>query len=98
MRIAIAFTLLAAVHCGGPHSTPSNQGDARASPGPTATDPAFVGMAEITVTLKPEAQWRPGMTWDRLLDEMDAKLRIPGFPNIWWMPIQTRTEMGMEWD
>ncbi len=60
---------------------------------PTATDPAFVGMAEITITLKPEAQWRPGMTWDRLLDEMDAKLRIPGFPNIWWMPIQTRTEM-----
>jgi copper/silver efflux system protein len=60
---------------------------------PTATDPAFVGMAEITVTLKPENQWRPGMTWDRLLDEMDAKLRIPGFPNIWWMPIQTRTEM-----
>lgn len=60
---------------------------------PTATDPAFVGMAEITVTLKPEAQWRPGMTWDRLLEEMDAKLRIPGFPNIWWMPIQTRTEM-----
>jgi Cu(I)/Ag(I) efflux system membrane protein CusA/SilA len=60
---------------------------------PTATDPAFTGMAEITVTLKPEAQWRAGMTWDRLLDEMDAKLRIPGFPNIWWMPIQTRTEM-----
>jgi Cu(I)/Ag(I) efflux system membrane protein CusA/SilA len=60
---------------------------------PTATDPAFVGMAEITITFKPEAQWRPGMTWNRLLDEMDAKLRIPGFPNIWWMPIQTRTEM-----
>src|SRR6266540_3210521 len=59
----------------------------------TATDPAFTGMAEITVSLKPEGQWRPGMTWDRLLDEMDAKLRIPGFPNIWWMPIQTRTEM-----
>lgn len=60
---------------------------------PTATDPAFVGMAEITVTLKPETAWRSGMTWDLLLDEMDAKLRIPGFPNIWWMPIQTRTEM-----
>jgi len=60
---------------------------------PTATDPAFTGMAEITVTLKPEHQWRSGMTWDRLLDEMDTKLRIPGFPNIWWMPIQTRTEM-----
>ncbi len=60
---------------------------------PTATDPAFVGMAEITVTLKPESQWRTGMTWDRLLDEMDARVRLPGFPNIWWMPIQTRTEM-----
>ncbi len=60
---------------------------------PTATDPAFTGMAEITVSLKPESQWRPGMTWDRLQDEMDAKLKIPGFPNIWWMPIQTRTEM-----
>jgi len=60
---------------------------------PTATDPAFTGMAEITVTLKPESQWRTGMTWDRLLDEMDERLRIPGFPNIWWMPIQTRTEM-----
>ena len=59
----------------------------------TATDPAFTGMAEITVTLKPESQWRTGVTWERLLDEMDAKLRIPGFPNIWWMPIQTRTEM-----
>jgi Cu(I)/Ag(I) efflux system membrane protein CusA/SilA len=33
------------------------------------------------------------MTWERLLDEMDERLRIPGFPNIWWMPIQTRTEM-----
>ena len=60
---------------------------------PTATDPAFVGMAEITVSLKPEAQWRTGMTWDRLIDEMDSRLRLPGFPNIWWMPIQTRTEM-----
>ncbi len=60
---------------------------------PTATDPAFVGMAEITVTLKPQTQWRPGMTWDRLLDEMDRQVRIPGFPNVWWMPIQTRTEM-----
>src|SRR5947208_6382269 len=59
----------------------------------TATDPAFTGMAEITVTLKPESQWRAGMNWDRLLDEMDERLRIPGFQNIWWMPIQTRTEM-----
>jgi Cu(I)/Ag(I) efflux system membrane protein CusA/SilA len=59
----------------------------------TATDPAFTEMAEITVSLKPESQWRVGMTWDRLLDEMDARVRLPGFPNIWWMPIQTRTEM-----
>src|SRR5437660_1511349 len=59
----------------------------------TATGPAFIGMAEITVILKPESQWRAGVTWDRLLDEMDERLRIPGFPNIWWMPIQTRTEM-----
>jgi len=60
---------------------------------PTATDPAFTGMAEITISLKPESEWRAGMTWDRLLGEMDAKLKIPGFPNVWWMPIQTRTEM-----
>ncbi|MEK6694603.1 MAG: efflux RND transporter permease subunit, partial [Nitrospirota bacterium] len=37
---------------------------------PTATDPAFTGMGEITVSLKPESQWRPGMTWDRLVDEI----------------------------
>src|SRR5437667_1054357 len=59
----------------------------------TATDPAFTGSAESTVTLKPESQWRAGVTWDRTLDDMDERLRIPGFPNIWWMPIQTRTEM-----
>jgi Cu(I)/Ag(I) efflux system membrane protein CusA/SilA len=59
----------------------------------TATDPAPFGMVETTIVLKPEDQWRPGMTWDRLKREMDAKLRYPGMPNIWWMPIQTRTEM-----
>ena len=50
-------------------------------------------MFETVVTLKPEEQWRPGMTWDKLLDEMDHKVRFPGMPNIWWMPIQTRNEM-----
>src|SRR5262245_40945895 len=50
-------------------------------------------MVEATVVLKPRDQWRPGMTWDRLVQEMDAKLRYPGMPNIFWMPIQTRTEM-----
>jgi len=59
----------------------------------TATDPAPLGMAEVTVVLKPRAKWRPGLTWDALLKEMDEKLHFPGMPNVWWMPIQTRTEM-----
>ncbi|HEY2511177.1 MAG TPA: CusA/CzcA family heavy metal efflux RND transporter [Polyangiaceae bacterium] len=59
----------------------------------TATDPAPLGMAEVTVVLKPKSEWREGLTWDALLKEMDAKLRFPGMPNVWWMPIQTRTEM-----
>jgi Cu(I)/Ag(I) efflux system membrane protein CusA/SilA len=59
----------------------------------TATDPAPLGMAEITVVLKPRSEWRAGLTWDALIDEMDAKLHVPGMPNVWWMPIQTRTEM-----
>jgi copper/silver efflux system protein len=59
----------------------------------TATDPAPFGMAETIVVLKPRSEWRDGMTWDRLIQEMDAKLQYPGLPNIWWMPIQTRTEM-----
>ncbi|MGH7272175.1 MAG: efflux RND transporter permease subunit, partial [Polyangiaceae bacterium] len=57
------------------------------------TDPAPLGMAEITVTLKPRSEWRAGLTWDGLIEEMDDKLRVPGMPNVWWMPIQTRTEM-----
>ncbi len=59
----------------------------------TPTDPAHFSMAETTVTLKPEDQWRPGVTWDSLIAEMDPRLKFPGMPNIWWMPIQTRTEM-----
>ncbi len=59
----------------------------------TATDPAPVSMFETVVTLKPPDEWRPGMTWDRLLDEMDHTIRFPGMPNIWWMPVQTRTFM-----
>jgi Cu(I)/Ag(I) efflux system membrane protein CusA/SilA len=59
----------------------------------TATDPAPLSMVETTVTLRPESEWRPGMDWDKLVAEMDAVLRFPGMPNIWWMPIQTRTEM-----
>jgi Cu(I)/Ag(I) efflux system membrane protein CusA/SilA len=59
----------------------------------TATDPAPIGMAETVVLLKPRDQWRAGMTWDLLVEELDRKLRYPGMPNLWWMPIQTRTEM-----
>ncbi len=59
----------------------------------SATDPAPIGMVETVVMLKPRDQWRPGLTWDDLISEMDQELRYPGMPNIWWMPIQTRTEM-----
>ena len=57
------------------------------------TDPAPFSMIETTVTLKPVEQWREGLTWGGLVREMDEKLRYPGMPNIFWMPIQTRTEM-----
>jgi Cu(I)/Ag(I) efflux system membrane protein CusA/SilA len=59
----------------------------------SATDPAPLGMAEVIVTLEPRSRWRAGLTWDALIDEMDRALRFPGMPNVWWMPIQTRTEM-----
>ena len=59
----------------------------------TPTDPAHLSMAETVVSLKPEEQWRPGVTWDSLIAEMDKVVKFPGMPNIWWMPIQTRTEM-----
>ena len=59
----------------------------------TATDPAPLSMFETVVTLKPPTQWRAGMTWEKILDEMNAKLKTPGMANIFWMPIQTRTEM-----
>jgi len=48
---------------------------------------------ETTIVLRPPSEWRPGMTRDRLQRELDERLRVPGMPNIWWMPIQTRTEM-----
>jgi Cu(I)/Ag(I) efflux system membrane protein CusA/SilA len=59
----------------------------------TPTDPAPLSMVETVVTLKPKSEWRPGMTYERLVQEMDEKLRYPGMPNTWWMPIQTRNEM-----
>jgi Cu(I)/Ag(I) efflux system membrane protein CusA/SilA len=59
----------------------------------TATDPAPLSMVETVITLKPREAWRPGVTWEGLIQEMDRKLRFPGMPNLFWMPIQTRTEM-----
>jgi len=59
----------------------------------TPTDPAPLAMFETVVMLKPPEQWRPGMTWEKLLAEMNAQVKTPGMANIFWMPIQTRTEM-----
>ena len=59
----------------------------------TATDPAPLSMIETTITLKPREEWRPGMTVDRLIEEMDAALDIPGLTNSWTMPIRTRIDM-----
>ncbi|MCC6712450.1 MAG: efflux RND transporter permease subunit [Candidatus Dadabacteria bacterium] len=57
------------------------------------TDPAPLSMVETVVTLKPESEWRDGMTWDKLIAEMNDSVKLPGMANIFWMPIQTRTEM-----
>jgi Cu(I)/Ag(I) efflux system membrane protein CusA/SilA len=59
----------------------------------TPTDPAPLSMFETVVTLKPHEQWRPGMTWEAIVAEMNDRLKTPGMANIFWMPIQTRTEM-----
>src|SRR5204862_3027051 len=59
----------------------------------TPTDPAPLSMFETVVALKPPDQWRKGMTWDKLIAEMNANIKTPGMANIFWMPIQTRTEM-----
>ena len=59
----------------------------------TATDPAGLDMVETTITLKPESAWRPGMTYDRLVAEMDSAVRLPGTTNAWTMPIKGRIDM-----
>ena len=59
----------------------------------TATDPAPLSMIETTILLKPESEWRPGMTPDRLIEEMDDAIRFPGLTNAWTMPIKTRIDM-----
>ena len=59
----------------------------------TATDWAPMSMVETVVNLKPESAWRPGMTQDRLIAEMDRALRLTGAVNTWTMPIKNRTDM-----
>ena len=59
----------------------------------TATDPAGLDMAETTIQLKPKEEWRAGMTYERLIAEMDSAVRLPGVTNAWTMPIQGRIDM-----
>jgi len=59
----------------------------------TATDPAPLDMYETTIILKPRAQWRPGMSTDRLVSAMDQAVRMPGVTNAWTMPIKNRIDM-----
>ncbi|MCH7805079.1 MAG: efflux RND transporter permease subunit [Acidobacteria bacterium] len=59
----------------------------------TATDPAPLSMIETTIMLKPEEQWRPGMTPDKLIAEMNEAIQFPGLTNAWTMPIKTRIDM-----
>ncbi len=59
----------------------------------TATDPAPIEMFETTVTFKPRDRWRPGMTPERLRQELDAAVRVPGLTNLWVPPIRNRIDM-----
>jgi copper/silver efflux system protein len=59
----------------------------------TATDPAPLEMFETVINLKPQDEWRPGMTTDKLIAEMDKALQFPGVANAWTMPIKNRLDM-----
>ncbi len=59
----------------------------------TATDPAPMEMFETTIQFKPRDQWRAGMTQDRLVDELDRIVKVPGLSNIWVPPIRNRIDM-----
>ena len=59
----------------------------------SATDPAPIEMFETVINLKPEQEWRAGLTVDKLIAEMDAALRFPGLANSWTMPIKARIDM-----
>jgi len=59
----------------------------------TATDPAPLTMIETVIQLRPRAQWRPGMTTKKIIEELDATVKYPGVTNAWVMPIKTRIDM-----
>jgi Cu(I)/Ag(I) efflux system membrane protein CusA/SilA len=59
----------------------------------TPTDPAPFSMMETTVVLKDKQYWRPGLTWEKLIEEMNARMQIPGVTNAWTMPIKARIDM-----
>lgn len=59
----------------------------------TATDPAPLAMIETTITLKPESEWRPGMTPEKLIERLNQAIQFPGLTNSWTMPIKTRIDM-----
>jgi len=59
----------------------------------TATDPAPTEMFETVINLKPESEWRPGLTTDKLIAELDKALQFPGVANAWTMPIKARIDM-----
>lgn len=59
----------------------------------TATDPAPLEMLETTIQFKPREEWREGMTPEKLVEELDARLKIPGMANVWVQPIRNRIDM-----
>ena len=59
----------------------------------TATDPAPLVMFETTIQFKPKSEWRPGMTPERIVEELDKTVRVPGLTNIWIPPIRNRLDM-----
>ena len=59
----------------------------------TATDPAPLTMMETVIVLKDQKEWRPGMTWEKLIKDMNKKMQIPGLTNAWTLPIKGRIDM-----
>src|SRR2546426_1342964 len=61
----------------------------------SSTDNAPLDMYDTTVMLKPREKWRPGMTYEKLIAEMDSKLQFPGLSNTWTMPVENRLDMQL---